>query len=275
MTSNRNSIDPSTSAVRDSVDAAGLVVRDVERPVRPLCQSRRTMLRRVGLHDSTRETVGEGLEVPRGFAGRERLKDDLIAALRTRRTIPGSVKRDERAVAVARREGGPGVEQQSIGRPVRREECRGCLLGGALPDRLAAIAAVLRREHELLLLIVEVALGPAEVVALVDLEQLLGGEVLALLSGVELGPVVPQLISSMLGRPQVPIRPDSDADSVADARCVTRGRGECLPRLVRVERPDPAAGLQLRAGLVARRIRNAVLELARIARRAEVDVHRA
>jgi hypothetical protein len=49
------------------------------------------------------------------------------------------------------------------------EEGHGLLLLGAHSDRLASVAAIFRREHQLLLDIVEIAFRPAKIVAVIDL----------------------------------------------------------------------------------------------------------
>ncbi len=80
------------------------------------------------------------------------------------------------------------------------EEGDGSLFLSANPDRLAAVAAIFRREHQLLLDIVEIALRPAKIVALLDLQELLGRQVRALILVVELWPVLVELVAALLCR---------------------------------------------------------------------------
>src|SRR3954467_12828700 len=107
------------------------------------------------------------------------------------------MKSDERAVPVVAGELGPRVESQTIGSPVRGEERFGFSLRGAIA-RLLAIAAVLGRLPQLPLHIVVVAVRPPVIAALVDLQQLLGGEVLSLVRRIEFGPILEQLIATVL-----------------------------------------------------------------------------
>ena len=87
----------------------------------------------------------------------------------------------------------------------------------ALADRLAAVAAVLGRQHELLLLAVVVALRPAVPGALLEIEHLLGREVKTLLGGVELRPVLVQLVAAVLRHVQTTGGVEVEALAVADA----------------------------------------------------------
>src|SRR5215470_3230913 len=91
----------------------------------------------------------------------ERLKDHVVAALRIRRPIPGTMKCDEDTVAVP-----PGklllvVPHHVIRRPVcgkrgyRRELVRTNAYG------FAAIASVFGRQHQFFLERIVIALGPA------------------------------------------------------------------------------------------------------------------
>ena len=82
------------------------------------------------------------------------------------------------------------------------EEGNGSLLLGAHPNRLAAVAAIFGGEHQLLLDIVEIAFRPAEIVALLDLQKLLGRQVRALILVVELRPVLVELVAALLCRPE-------------------------------------------------------------------------
>ena len=82
------------------------------------------------------------------------------------------------------------------------EEGDGSLLLGAYANRLAADAAIFRREYQLPLDIVEIAFRPAKIVALLDLQKLLGRLVRALILVVELRPVLVELVAALLCRPK-------------------------------------------------------------------------
>ena len=139
--------------------------------------------------------------------------------------------------------------------------------------RLAAVAAVLGREHELVLVIVEVAERPAVVAALLEQHELLGGQRRLLLGLVEAGEVLVQLVPPVLGGvDQVPARVRGDALAVTDAGRVAILRREGLVELVRVVAPDAAARLQLGARLDAGRLGDAVLLLAGVGGGGDVDV---
>src|SRR3954462_1182506 len=133
------------------------------------------------------------------------------------------MKRDESAVPVMRRELGSGVEGQTIRRPVRGEERFPRAFRRAI-TQLLAVASELGRLHQLRLAVVEVAIRPTVVAALIDLEQLLRGQVLTLVRGVKLGPVVGQLIAAVLGRIKLAAAIEGDANGVADSRRVPAGR---------------------------------------------------
>src|SRR3982751_411983 len=136
---------------------------------------------------------------------------------------------DERAVPVVAPELRSREESQPIGSPVRREECLGFSLRRAVAQ-LLAIAAVLRRLHQLPLDVVVVAIRPSVIAALVDLQQLLGGKILSLLRRVEFGPILEELIAAVLGRVQLAAPVERDPDGVADPRRVPLARGESLIR---------------------------------------------
>src|SRR5664279_4275193 len=130
------------------------------------------------------------------------------------------MKRDEGAALVLRGELRPVVERERVRRPVRREIHDRLDLLVAIADRLAAIAAVLGREHQLLLRGVEVALWPPVVAALHDPEQLLRRKIRALLWRVEPRPVVAELVAPVLRGVELPRCVERDADGVANARGV-------------------------------------------------------
>src|SRR4051812_31193028 len=94
------------------VDAPTCIVRHVERAVRTLRESHRTMLGLIGLQLRVREVVGEGFVVAVRRGTRHRLEDHAISALWLRRPIPRSVKGDERTVTILVREHRAPVEEQ-------------------------------------------------------------------------------------------------------------------------------------------------------------------
>src|SRR2546423_11128183 len=132
------------------------------------------------------------------------------------------MKRDEGAIAIARREERPGVEEQSVGRPVRGKVRDVSLLRRAA-THLPAVATVLGAEHFFLLLRIEVAIGPAEVVAALHVKEFFGGELGALLGRVQLWPIsaaATELIATVLHHVQFAVtRTDRDRDRVPNAAC--------------------------------------------------------
>jgi hypothetical protein len=99
-----------------------------------------------------------------------------------------------------------------------REEGDRLLLLSANPDRLTAVATIFRGEQQLLLDIVEIALGPAKIVGLRDLQEFLAGR----LAVVELWPVLVEFVSSLLRCVEAQAgRINGDAVGVADTGRVT------------------------------------------------------
>src|SRR5688572_26474817 len=101
------------------------------------------------------ESIGERLEGPRRAGAREWNEHHVVSALRAWRTIPGPMKCDEGAAAIARREPIPRIEHERVRRPVGGEGRGGGAHGGASPD-LAAVAAILRRQDQLALRVIVV-----------------------------------------------------------------------------------------------------------------------
>src|SRR6185437_3655841 len=185
------------------------------------------------------------------------------------------MERDERAILVSRWKIRARVEHEPVRRPVPGEY-RGRLLLLCALLRLLAVAAVLRRQYQVMRLQRVVAVGPAEVVALVDLHQLLR-RILGAVLGVERPVAVwtAELVAAVLRRPELAVeRADRDPDGVPDAARKVYGVGVRLIELARIPLPDAGAGVQLRAWILARRILRPVLLLTGIARRSDVDVKR-
>src|SRR5215475_2975090 len=112
-----------TAAIDDAIDPALDVVRDVEGSIRSDGQTARTMRRAFGGLHGSRESVRENLAIASGLLAVHRLEDDVVAALRIRRTVPGAVEGDEESVAIARRELLTVIVEQCVRRPVRGECC--------------------------------------------------------------------------------------------------------------------------------------------------------
>ena len=85
-------------------------------------------------------------------------------------------------------------------------------------NRLSTIAAVFTRQNELFLGIVVVAFGPTEIAAVPQLHQLLGRQVGVLFQCVKLGPVLPELVAAVLGRPNPASGIKRDPLAVAETR---------------------------------------------------------
>src|SRR5215471_19954292 len=104
------------------------------------------MLRATRLLDRPGKTVGEDLASSGRSAPRQRLKHDVVTALRIGRAIPGAVECNERAAAVMLGEALAGVDHEIVRRPVGGERGERCELVRTHADRLATISAVLRRQ---------------------------------------------------------------------------------------------------------------------------------
>src|SRR5476649_1349167 len=109
---------------------------------------------------------------------------------------------------------------------------------GANPGFLAAVAAIFRRQHQPLLSLVVIAFGPTVIATLAKLHHLFGRQIGALLDGVELRPVLRQLIAPMLGRKKMSGGIEREALAIAETGGVTLGGRENLPRLISVIAPD-------------------------------------
>src|SRR5581483_8279463 len=238
-----------TADIGDAPDATFLIIRGIQGAIRANGQARRTMRGLTRLLVGAREAVGEDHVRTCGFTVGERLEYQVVAALRKRRTIPGAVEGDERATVVSLGKLAASVDDHIIRCPVGREGRHRGQLVGTFADGLAAVAAVLGREHQLVLLVIEITLGPAIVAALLDFQQFLGGQLRTLLGGIEARPVGPELIPAVLGGIQPrPRGIERDAVSVANTGGIAlRGR-ELLAGLVGVIAPDAGARLQLGAG---------------------------
>src|SRR5213082_1979005 len=122
-------------------DRPGRVVGDIQRSVRPHRHAHRPVLRPRGV--LLPKPVRERLVAAHRLAVLERHERYPVARLRQRRAVPGAVKRDECAAAIALGELRPHVERQAVRGPVARERDRRLLLLRTPPD-LLAVAPVLR-----------------------------------------------------------------------------------------------------------------------------------
>ena len=109
------------AAVGDAIDPPARVVGNVECAVRSDRNARRAMRASARILDRPGKAVGEDLARSGGLARRQRLKHDVVAALRKGCAVPGAVESDEGAAAVVRGETVAGVERQIIRRPVSGE----------------------------------------------------------------------------------------------------------------------------------------------------------
>ena len=211
------------------------------------------MLRATGFLDRSGKTVGENFAAPDRSVGRKRLKYNVVTTLRIRCAIPGAVESNEGAVAVVRGKALTGVDHDIVRCPVRGKRRDWSELLRADANRLAAVAAVLRRQHQPALDLVEVTLGPAVIAALVDAQQLLRRLRRLLFRLVERREILVQLIAPVLrGIDAVSTRRDRNAVGVANARRIALPRRELVAGLVGVIDPDAATRLELGAGLDAR-----------------------
>src|ERR1700722_7389217 len=112
------------------------------------------------------ETIGKEFTRTSGTASSHGLKDHVVAGLRIRRAIPGTVERDEHSVAVVGWKLLLIVERCAVRAPMRGEGGNRANFISADSYLLAAVPAVFRRQHQLPLKRVVVALRPSVVAAL-------------------------------------------------------------------------------------------------------------
>src|SRR6185312_8123554 len=159
-----------------------------------------------------------------------------------------AVEGEEGAIAVACWELLSVVERQVVGCPVSREGGGRSELVRAQSD-LLAVAAVFGREQELPLHFVVVAVGPAVVAAVHDVHELLGWQIGALRRGVQLRPVLAELVPAVLRRVELMVRGiEREPFSIAYAGGISGRRRELLLQLLGAVAPDAGARRQLGAG---------------------------
>src|SRR6476620_5458882 len=82
---------------------------------------------------------------------------------------------------------------------------------------LAAVAAILRRKHKLLLRWVEIARRPSVVAALLEHEQSLRGKLCSLLRRVEFRPILVLLLTAVFGHVKASGRVEDETLAISDA----------------------------------------------------------
>src|SRR5947199_4215863 len=161
---------PLAALVHHSPDPPRRVVGDVQRAVGAHRHAHRSMLRPRGI--LLPEAVRERLIAPHRLAVLEGHERDAVPRLGERRPVPRAMERDERAAPIVLGELSARVERQAIGRPMSRERHQRLLLVLAAAHVLA-VAAVSGCQHQVAELRVVIAVGPAEVGTLRELEALL------------------------------------------------------------------------------------------------------
>src|SRR2546421_117627 len=136
---------PLTALVHHPPDPPRGIVRDVQRPVRPLGQPHGPMLRPRAV--LVPEPDRKRLIGPDRLAVLEGHEHDAIARLGQGSAVPRAGKRDERATAILSGELRARVEHQAVRRPMAWERDRRLLLLRA-PPHLFAVAAVFRSEDQ-------------------------------------------------------------------------------------------------------------------------------
>src|SRR5690242_7535712 len=149
--------------IDDFVDPSAYVVGNIKRAVRPDGHARRTMGSFVRRLHRSRESVGKYLALTGCMVAGERLKDDVVTALRIGRTIPRTVEGNKHAAAVSGGELLLVIKRHSV-RPPMSGKCRHRRnLVRACANLLAAIPTVSRRQNQLLRKWIVVTLRPAVV----------------------------------------------------------------------------------------------------------------
>src|SRR3569833_1030495 len=212
-----------SALVRDTPNAALDVVRDIKRAVRThgkpggsVCCATRCFL-------GSGKTVSEDDIVAGGLTIAHRLVDDVVTSLGSRRAVPGAVKGHEGAATIGLRELRARIDQQRVRRPMRGEDGDGCSLLRAESNRLATVAAVFRREYQLVLKAVEIAAGPTIVRPGFQLHDFLSGQSSSLFGAIKVGPALVELITTVLGNVQAPRSIERHALAVTDAGGVPLG----------------------------------------------------
>src|SRR5208282_2131467 len=120
---------------------------------------------------------------------------------------------------------------------------------------------------------VEIALRPAIVGTLLQAHQFFRGKIWALLRPIELWPILRQLIAAVHGGIDFSRGAERETLAVAEPRNETLRRRESLPGSVGVIAPGTRSRFELGAWIDTRGLERAVLDLAGIGSRTEVDIH--
>src|SRR3979411_1280410 len=143
--------------IGDAPNSSVHIVRDKERAIWRNRQARRPERCATGIFHGTGKAIGKDDIGPGCFSIDKRLEYDVVAALRPGSSVPGTVECDKGAALIGFREGLAEVDLHVIGRRMGRKERHWPLPLGADTDLLAAVAAVLRPEHQFSLCVVEIA----------------------------------------------------------------------------------------------------------------------
>src|SRR5260370_37556462 len=198
-------------------EASAYMAGNIERPVRSHPQATRTMFGFARRLHRSREPIRKYLALAGCSVPGERLKHNVVAALRIWRSIPGPVEGDENAVTIARWKLLLVVPHHCIRRPMSRKRRNRANPVRAYADRFA-VAPVLRRQNQLLRERVVVALGPSIVSLWLQKQQLLRRQRRLLIGFVQIGPIRVQLVASVLGHKHSPACVDRKAFRGADSR---------------------------------------------------------
>src|SRR5207253_9586848 len=112
---------------------------------------------------------------------------------------------------------------------------------------------------------------PPDSVPMIDSHQLLLRLFRALLGRKQYGPVLEELVATLLRGPQLAVRRDRHPHGVADSGGVMRSGLLGLVLLRRVESPDARSAGELGARVLAGGLVGAVGDLTHIRRRADID----
>ncbi len=205
------------ASIDNPVDTSANIVGHIERTVRSHRQATRTMFGFARRLHRSREPIRKYLALAGCSVPGERLKHDVVAALRIWRPVPGPVEGDEDAVTIARWKLLLVVPHHCIRRPMSGKRHNRTNLVRAYADRFA-VAPVLRRQNQLLRERVVVALGPSIVSLWLQKQQLLRRQRRLLIGFVQIGPIRVQLVASVLGHKHSPACVDRKAFRVADSR---------------------------------------------------------
>src|SRR5437763_13618890 len=115
------------------------------------------------------------------------------------------------------------VEVCVVRREMASEKCDWRLFRCPLPAGFA-VSAILWREHQLLLRSVEIAVWPAIVTALLDLDEFLRRQILTLVRCIKLWPVVIELVAPVLCRVELAARVECESLGGPYFRSVAVGR---------------------------------------------------